>query len=97
MPTKCLLLSIASTYQTWYQIYAKVQPFYLMIKYANYLIIIFMNINEILEMRENYKRNGGVSTKLLLSQLPLFTNFKFSTLLKPRQFFILLFGYKQII
>ena len=30
----------------WYQIYAKVKSFYLMIKYANYQIIIFMNINE---------------------------------------------------
>ena len=29
-----------------------------------------MNINETLEMRENHRKNGGVSTKLLLSQLP---------------------------
>ena len=29
-----------------------------------------------LEMRENHRKNGGVSTKLLLSQLPLITNFK---------------------
>ena len=58
-----------------------------MIKYANYLIIIFMNINEILEMRENHNRNVGVSTKLLLSQLPLFTNVKFSTLLSLDNFF----------
>ena len=35
-----------------------------------------------LEMRENHKRNGGVSTKLLLSQLPLFTNFKTWYLIK---------------
>ena len=46
MPTKCLLLPIVPEYKTWYQIYAKVQPFYLMIKYVNDLNIIFMNINE---------------------------------------------------
>ena len=48
VPTKCLLfqLPIAIEYQTWNQIYAKVQPFYLMIKYTNYLIITFININE---------------------------------------------------
>ena len=27
-----------------------------------------------LEMKENHRRNGGVYTKLLLSQLPLITN-----------------------
>ena len=33
-------------YQPWYQINAEVQPFYIMIKYANYLITNFMNITE---------------------------------------------------
>ena len=35
-----------------------------------------------LEMRENHKRNGGVSTKRLLSQLSLFTNFQTWYLIK---------------
>ena len=32
---------------------AKEQPFYLMIKYANFLIIIFMNINENIRTERN--------------------------------------------
>ena len=95
MPSKCLLfqLPIALEYQTWNQIYAKVQPFYLMIKYTKYLIIIFININENIRNERNHRKNGGVSTKLLLSQLPLITNFQ----TKPTQFcYILLFA-KQII
>ena len=58
MSTKCLLfqLPIALEYHTWYQIYAKVQPLYLMIKYTNYLSIIFLNINEnIINERKSYK------------------------------------------
>ena len=39
-------LPIAIEYQTWYQINAKVEPIYMMIRYANYLIIISMNNNE---------------------------------------------------
>ena len=46
--TKCILfqLPISLEYQTWYPLYAKVQPFYLIIKHAKHLIIIFININE---------------------------------------------------
>ena len=39
-------LPIAIEYQTLYEINAKVEPIYIMIRYANYLIILFMNINE---------------------------------------------------
>ena len=45
---KCLIfqLVIALESQTWYQTDAKIPIFYLLIRYANHLIIIFMNINE---------------------------------------------------
>ena len=48
VPSKCLILQLlnALEHQTGYQIYAKARPIYLMIRYPNYLIIIFMNINE---------------------------------------------------
>ena len=48
MPRKVLYfqLPIAIEYQTCYQINAKVDSIYIMIRCANYLIIIFMNINE---------------------------------------------------
>ena len=48
VPRKFLFfqLPIAIEYQTWFQIKAKVEPIYIMISYANYLIIISMNINE---------------------------------------------------
>ena len=59
-------------YQPWYQIYAKVQPFYLMIKYANYLIIIFIYITE----------NIRNERKLRIFQLPLITNFRTWYLIK---------------
>ena len=39
-------LPIAIEHHTWYQINAKVEPICIMIRYANYLIIISMNINE---------------------------------------------------
>ena len=39
-------LPIAIEYQTWYQINAKVEPIYIKKRYANYLIITFMNIYE---------------------------------------------------
>ena len=37
---------IALENQTWHQTDAKIQTFYLLMRYANYLVIIFMNINE---------------------------------------------------
>ena len=48
LPRKLLIfqLVIALENQTWYQTDAKIQTFYLLIIYVNYLIIIFMNINE---------------------------------------------------
>ena len=48
VPRKFLIfqLVIASESQTWYQTEAKIPTFYLLIRYANYLIVIFMNINE---------------------------------------------------
>ena len=33
-------------YPTWYQIHSQTKYFYLMVRYANYLISIIMNINE---------------------------------------------------
>ena len=39
-------LVIALENQTWYQTDSIIQIFYLLIRYANNLIIIFMNINE---------------------------------------------------
>ena len=39
-------LVIALERQTWYQTKAKTPTFYLLIRYANYLVVIFMNINE---------------------------------------------------
>ena len=39
-------LVIALESQTWYQTEAKIPYFYLLIRYANYLIVIFVNINE---------------------------------------------------
>ena len=48
VPRKFLIfqLVIALESQTWYQTEAKIPTFNLLIKYANYLIVIFMNINE---------------------------------------------------
>ena len=41
-------------YKTWYQIQAMAYTFYHMVRYTNYLICIFMNINEnVKKMREN--------------------------------------------
>ena len=74
MPTKCLLfqLPIALEYQTWYQIYAKVQPFYLMKKYANYLVIIFMILMKTLEMREKHRKMGVYSPILAVLTMGVF-------------------------
>ena len=48
-----------------------------MLRYANYLIIISMNINENIKIeRKSSKKKWGLFTKLLLSQLPLIANFK---------------------
>ena len=48
IPRKFLIfqLVIAFESQTWYQTVAKIPTFYLLIRYANYLIVIFMNINK---------------------------------------------------
>ena len=48
IPTKfsILHLFIKLEYQRWYPIRANIQPFYLLISQGNYLITIFMNINE---------------------------------------------------
>ena len=48
VPRRILIfqLVIALESQTWYQTEAKIPTFYLMIRYANYLVVIFMNINE---------------------------------------------------
>ena len=40
-----------------------------MFRYAYYQICIFMNINEILEIRENRENYGGVHANLSTSQL----------------------------
>ena len=42
-------------YNTWYQIEVQTQAFYSKVRYAKYLICIFMNINEIHKVRENRK------------------------------------------
>ena len=65
MPRKFLnfQLPIAIKYQTWYQINAKVEPIYIMIRYANYLIIIFMNINENIRNERKSKNKMGVIYK----------------------------------
>ena len=69
-----------------------------MIKYANYIIILFINI-KVLETRENSKNNRGGSTKLLLAHL-FIINFKPWYLIKvskPRYLsYILLFD-RQVI
>ena len=48
VPRKFLIIQlvIALENQTWYQTDAKIQTFYLLIRYANYLIIVFMYIYE---------------------------------------------------
>ena len=48
-----------------------------MIKYANYLIIIFMDINETLEMRENYRKMGDIYKTTPISAA---INYKFPNL-----------------
>ena len=55
VPRKFLIfqLVIALENQTWYQTDAKIQTFNLLIRYANYLIIIFMNINENIKNERN--------------------------------------------
>ena len=65
MPRKVLYfqLRIAIEYQTWYQINVKVKPIYVMIRYANYLIIIFIILMKAIEMKENHRRNNGVYLK----------------------------------
>ena len=37
---------LPESYQTWYTMKAKTQPFYSVVGYVNYLIHIYMNINE---------------------------------------------------
>ena len=56
MPIKCLLfqLPIALEYQTWYQICLGTT-----IKYANYIIIIFININENIRNEKKTKKKWG--------------------------------------
>ena len=51
-----LLLSL--DYKTWYQIKALAYAFYYMVSYTNYLIYIFMNINE------NVKKWGKIVTNI---------------------------------
>ena len=49
-------------------------------------------------MGENHRKNGGVSTKLLLSQLPFFfTNFQTWYLIKAQTILVILLFGKQII
>ena len=58
VPRKFLIFQfvIALENKTWYQTDAKIQTFYLLIRYANYLIIIFININEnIRNARKSWK------------------------------------------
>ena len=58
VPRKFLIfqLVIALESRTWYQTEAKIPTFNLLIKYANYLIVIFMNINEnIRNQRKSWK------------------------------------------
>ena len=47
-PTKSLVsrVLLLLEHKTWYQIKAKTQTFHPMVRYVNYLICIFMNINE---------------------------------------------------
>ena len=82
MPTKCLLfqLPLALEYQTWNQIYAKLQQFYLMIKYANYLIIIFMNINENIRNERISEKNGGGGGIYKTTSISAAINYKFPNL-----------------
>ena len=56
--------------QTWYQPNTKIPNFYPLIRYANYLIIIFIYINEnIRNYRKSLKSiNEDVPTKLFISQ-----------------------------
>ena len=42
---------------------AKIKSFYPLIKHLNDLIVIFMNINEALEMRENYRNSNWCTYK----------------------------------
>ena len=71
VPRKILIFKLVNALenQTWYQTNAKILTFYLSIRYANYLIIIFMNINESIR-NEKILENiiEGVPTKLLISQ-----------------------------
>ena len=48
VPTKSIIsqLLLSLDCYTWYQIKAKAMAFYQMVRHANYLICIFMNINE---------------------------------------------------
>ena len=65
-----------------------------MIRYLNYLIVICMNINVNVSLKNN---NGGAPTKLLISQLPFIIHSKTWYLIKVELcFFILVFD-KQII
>ena len=47
-PTKYIVSRVLLflEHKTWYQIKAKTQDFFPMVRYVNYLICIFMNINE---------------------------------------------------
>ena len=60
-------------------IYAEVQPFYLMIKYTNYLIIIFIKINE--NIRNERKSMGCIYKTTPISAA---INYKFPNLV-PNQ------------
>ena len=42
---------------------------YLVVRYSNYLISIFMNIDEILKMGDTCRKSTGVPTELQISQL----------------------------
>ena len=59
VPAKFLIfqLPIALEYQTWYQSKSYIHPYYLMIKYLNYLIIIIMKINENIIEERKLKKN----------------------------------------
>ena len=56
----------------WYQIEAKINPFHLMVTFANYLICIFMNINEnikkSLKTQENHRGIPGANLTYLAPQ-----------------------------
>ena len=61
-------LPIAIEYQTWYEINAKVEPIYIMLRYANYLIIISMNINENIKIeRKSSKKMEFIYKTTLVS------------------------------